>query len=96
MTLAVPQQAYAFNAGEVLNKMESKERGAYLAGLVDGMAQSRWVRDKPDASGTQCIIDWFYKGGDAVQSRIEQWFRHHLEKPSNALLYVLVRKECGT
>ena len=75
--------------------MGAKERGVYLAGLVDGMAQARWVRDKPNQSGVRCLNDWFYKGGDKVQSRIEQWFKRHSEKPSNALLYVLVKKECG-
>ena len=39
--------AHAFTANEVLNKMKPEERQAYLAGIVDGLAQARWIKDKP-------------------------------------------------
>ena len=88
-------EAQAFTANEVLNKMKPTERGAYLAGIIDGMAQVRWVRDKPDNTGSRCIREWYYSDTGASTKRLSAWFGRHLDKPSGALVYVLVKKECG-
>lgn len=89
------EQAAAFTANEVVNQMTAKERSTYLAGIVDGLAQARFVKDKPDQTGVKCIYNWYYQGGEKNESRITQWFTKHHEKPANALLYVLIKKECG-
>lgn len=89
-------EAAALTANDVLNKMNSDQRTSYIAGVVDGFAQSRWVKDKPDQSGMKCINGWFYNGQAEKWTRINAWFNRHLDKPANALLYVLIKKECGT
>lgn len=96
MGMTNTDKVYAFTADEVVNKMTERERSTYLAGIVDGFTQARWVKDKPDQSGMKCIFNWYYKGGNSTQANIEKWFSRHLTKEANGLLYVLVKRECGT
>ena len=95
MGMAHTNSSFAFTADEVVNKMSERDRSTYLAGMVDGLAQARWIADKPKADGVRCILDWYYQGGDAVQANIKQWFSRHLKTEANGLLYVLIKKECG-
>ena len=90
------KEAAALTAKDVLNNMSSKEQTSYVAGVVDGLAQARWINDKPDQTGMQCINDWFYNGQKKKWNQIDAWFNKHLDKPANALLYVLIKKECGS
>lgn len=87
--------ASALTADDVLNKMSSKERVGYIAGMVGGFAHSRFQRDKPDQSGMNCIFDWYYGSGATKWQLIETWFSRHLDKQVEPLLYVLLKKECG-
>ena len=87
--------ALALTAHDVLNKMSAEEQAAYLAGVVGGLAYSRYVRDTPDTSGMACIHDWYFAGETERQRQIMQWLERHSEKPAEPLLYVLIRKECG-
>lgn len=87
--------AQALTADDVLNNMSAEEQTAYIAGVVGGMAYSRFLRDRPDESGMSCIYDWFYTGQEARHRQINQWFERHLDRPAEPLLYVLIRQECG-
>lgn len=96
VTFSNTSSAFAFTADEVVNSMSERERSVYLAGIVDGLAQARWIADRPDQTGMSCIYNWYYQGGDTTQATIRQWFSRHLDKEANGLLYVLVERECGT
>ena len=87
--------AQALTANDVLNKMDGKEQASFLAGVVGGFAYSRYLKDRPDKTGMNCIYDWYYGSGDKKWGRIEDWFSRHLDKPAEPLLYVLIKKECG-
>lgn len=87
--------AFAFTANEVVNEMSEQDRRTYLAGLVDGLAQGRWIKDKPETTGVQCVYNWYYQGGEAVHTTINQWFSRHLDTEANGLLYILIKRECG-
>ena len=93
--LAQAQPAYALTADDVLNKMDAKEQHAFLAGLVEGLGYARFLRDKPDSTGSQCIYDWYFKDRETNKPKIAAWFERHLDKPASTLLYVLIKKECG-
>lgn len=95
VTLNNTSPAQAFTANEVVNSMSERERSVYLAGIVDGLAQARWIADRPDQVGMSCIYNWYYQGGDTTQATIRQWFSRHLDKEANGLLYVLIERECG-
>jgi hypothetical protein len=93
--LSSGKEAAAVTADHVLNEMSTEEKGAYIAGLVDGLAYSRWLTHRPDDTAMQCYYSWFYGSGPEKWARIDQWFTRHLDKPAVPLLYVLIKKECG-
>lgn len=93
--LSSGKEAAALTADEVLNRMNADQQVGYLAGLVDGLAYARWLTDKPNDVGMQCIYNWFYNEKTETLREINTWFERHLDKPVDALLYILIKKECG-
>ena len=87
-------QARDLNAGFVLEKMETKQRYGYVSGIVEGLAFSRLLRPTPDKVGSRCIYDWYY-GNAEHWKLITAFFKRHPDKPAAALLYVMLKKECG-
>jgi hypothetical protein len=85
----------ALTADEVMNKMNEDQRFGYVAGVVSGLAQARWLLDKPDASGTTCINNWFFGPSSQPWPQLEEWFARHPDKPAAALLYVMIKQDCG-
>lgn len=96
LLLLMSEIAWAFKADEVLNKMGDKDKYNYVAGLIDGFAYARFVKDKPDREGMECIHDWYYTDLDESWSSIKYWFARYPDKPAEPLLYVLINRECGT
>jgi len=89
-------QATAQSASDVLTKMKPEETTSYLAGVVEGLAAARWIKDKPDNIGMKCIYDWYYRGEtEARFNRVRAWLERHPDKPVGTLMYVLIKKECG-
>jgi len=88
-------RAQGLDADAVLNKMTSEQQTAYVAGVVEGLAYSRFLRDKPEEEGMQCINSWFYGSGKNKWQAIENWFSRHPGQPASVLLYVLIKRECG-
>ena len=97
LLLGSPLQAQArdLNAGFVMKEMNSKERVAYVAGVIEGLAYSRFLKDRPDETGVSCIYDWFYEDEDKNWAKMEHWFNRHPDKQVGVLLHVLIKKECG-
>jgi len=94
--LTMANTASAVTADDVMNKMNDDQRGSYIAGVVEALAFSRWLSDKPEKSGMDCIHNWLY--GEESESSIRsyfEWFDRHPEKPAAPLLYLLIKKECG-
>lgn len=85
----------AQTAGDVMNKMNSDERGSYFAGVVEGLATARWLRDRPDAEGSNCVFNWYYEGGEETRRRIHAWLNRHPDKPVGPLFHVLIKRKCG-
>lgn len=94
-TSIVPSGAIAQSAGDVMNKMNADQSLGYITGVIEGLAYSRWLRDKPNGDGSKCIYDWYYEGGEKVKRQMFDWFERHPNKPVGALLYVLIKKDCG-
>jgi len=93
--LSSGKEAAALTADDVLNKMGADERFSYVSGVIDGLAYARWLSDRPDDTGMQCIYSWYYNGEAAKHQLIDTWFERHLDMPVDALLYVLIKRECG-
>ena len=86
---------WALTADDVMNRMNEDQRFGYVAGVVSGLAQARWIADKPDAAGTTCINNWFFAEDSQRWPVIEDWFARNPDKPAAALLYVLIKRKCG-
>ncbi len=90
------KEAAALTADEILNNMNSDQRFGYVSGVVDGLATARWVQDRPNAVGMQCIYDWYLQRPAAdVLAEIEIWFERHRDQQAGILIHVLINRECG-
>ena len=89
-------EATKLNAGFVLNEMNAGQRVGYITGVIEGLAYARFLRDRPNERGMNCVYDWYY-GGDRTQKRqeIRSWFGRHPDKPVGALLNILIEDKCG-
>lgn len=96
MVMNTTNYAVAQSADDVLNKMEPGETTSYLAGVVEGLAFARWLKDRPDQTGSKCIYDWYYETDTETRfNRVRAWLKRHPDKGVGALMYVLIKKECG-
>jgi len=90
-------QASELNAGAVMSKMNTDQRFSYVSGVIEGLAYSRWQRDKPDETGMKCIHNWYYQDkAKRWESTIIPVFERYKDKSVGAILYVLTKKKCGT
>lgn len=87
--------AHALTAGDVFSKLGKKQQYSYVAGVVEGLGYARFLRDKPNETGSTCIYNWFYKGGGERWDEIKKWFEKHNEKSAPTVLNAMVRKSCG-
>ena len=88
--------AKELNAGFVLNQMSTDQRTGYLFGVVEGLAYARFLRDKPDQTGMNCIYDWYHgAGSDVRRAKVRKLMKKHHDRPVGPLLFVLLKKECG-
>ena len=87
--------ASALTADDVMNKMSADERSAYFAGMIEGFAFSRWLKERPSETGMNCIYNWYYDEGLKRSREIHQWFRRHIDKPAGPMMFVLLKRECG-
>lgn len=79
-----------------MTKMESNEASSYIAGVIEGLAFARWVKDQPDSAGMKCIYDWKYgeSGLDNTQ-KLHAWLRRHPDKQTGHLTHTLIKQDCG-
>ena len=87
--------AGSLNAEYVMKEMDAKQQVSYISGVIEGLAYSRFLRDRPNDSGMNCIYNWHSNGGTGRWKKMEAWFARHPDKPVGVLLYVLIKKECG-
>lgn len=84
MNVSSVGEAHALTADDVLTVMEESEQRGFIAGAVGGLAFSRYLRDKPDQTGMNCIYDWYYQGGAENDRKIIEWFERHPDKSPEA------------
>jgi len=94
--LAAGKNAAALTADEVLENMNADQWFGYVSGVVDGLATARWLQDRPNDEGMQCIYNWYLaRPPSEVLAEVETWFERHREQQAGILLHVLINKECG-
>lgn len=81
-------------AGSLSKNLSGKEHFAYLAGLVEGLAYARYVKDGKSSAGMACIYDWFYKKPDTLREIFDTFDRFPDHSPG-AVMAAMTQKACG-
>lgn len=89
-----PAHATDFTAGVVMTKMEATKRFSFVAGVVEGLAYSRYIRDDKKAEGMSCIYDWFYKEPKTIDVIYAAFDRYPDHFPG-AVVAALANRKCG-
>lgn len=83
--------AYALTGGDILDKMNSDQRGSYLAGSVEMAAFLTSLEGNKERAS--CIMDWYYKqnGIDSIVAMLSKY----KDRQALPVLQVLIKRACG-
>lgn len=91
-TVLAAGPALAIDAGDVMDRMEPRERHGFIGGAVD-MASHLYAvngnREKAD-----CAVAWFFDDENSL-SEIHDFFDAHKDKDAVGLLSILIDRHCG-
>lgn len=93
-------RADELNAHAVINKMSDAERHAYMAGVIEGLAYSRYRHDNrtpaatKDTKGMSCIYHWWYRV-EGTRLKVLKAFAAFPNSLPGPIVASLARKECG-
>lgn len=92
VTAATALPASAIDASDVLEKMEQKERLAFIGGAVD-MASHLYAVGG-NGQKADCAVTWFFDDKDSLRD-IYAFFEAHKDKDAVGLLSILIDRRCG-
>lgn len=88
-----PALAGDMNAGAVEAQMDAATRYAFMSGVAEGLAYSRYVRDGKQGPGMGCIYAWFYADGTAA--KVDEAFKRFPDYMPAPIMLAMAQKECG-
>ncbi|WP_146170129.1 hypothetical protein [Bosea sp. 124] len=94
LVIANDVSAQTLTAGVVMEKMEAGDRYTYVAGIVEGLAHARFVKDNKDTQGRACIYTWFYDD-KATLPKIYAAFEKYPGTLPGAVVGALAATKCG-
>lgn len=74
--------------------MEGGDRYTYVAGIVEGLAHARFVKDNKDTKGRACIYGWFYEDKETLP-KIYAAFGKYPGALPGAVVGALAFAKCG-
>lgn len=74
--------------------MTAGDRYLYIAGIVEGLAHARFVKDNKDTKGRSCINEWFYDDKATIQ-KIYAAFERYPGTLPGAVVGALAATKCG-
>ncbi len=83
-----------FTAGVVMEKMDGVQRYTFIAGVVEGLAVARYMKDGKKPDGMNCIYDWFYDDKTTKETIYAALGKYSSYKPG-AVVDVLAKQKCG-
>lgn len=86
--------AEVMTACVVLEKMSPGERVAFWAGIIEGLAQARYVKDNKDPAGRACIYAWFYDEPNS-RDKIREASLKYPGALTGQIIGALVATKCG-
>lgn len=84
----------SFTAGTVMEKMSAEERTTFWAGIIEGLAHARYVKDNKDPAGRACIYAWFYDDKQN-QEKIREASLKYPNALTGQIIGALVATKCG-
>ena len=86
--------AQTMTAGVIMEKMEAGDRYTYVAGIVEGLAHARFIKDNKDTKGRACIYAWFYDDKATIE-KIYEGFQKYPGVLPGAVVGALAAMKCG-
>ncbi len=83
-----------FTARKIMKEMNGEERYSYIAGVVEGLAVARYMKDGKQKAGMECIYDWFYDDKQTLDT-IYVAFGNYADYPPGSIIDVLAKQKCG-
>lgn len=84
--------AAAIDAGDVMDKMEPRERHGFIGGAVD-MASHLYAVNGNRAKA-DCAVTWFFDDENSLRE-VHDFFTAHKDKDAVGLLSILIDRHCG-
>lgn len=89
-----PAFALDFTAGIVEEKLTGAERYAFMSGVAEGLAYSRYLKDgSKQTDGMACVYRWFYTDGTA--KKIDEAFGKFPDYMPAPIMLAMSKEECG-
>lgn len=74
--------------------MEAAERYTFVAGIVEGLAHARFIKDNKATEGRACIYAWFYDDKGTRDKIFEAFARYPNALPGQ-VIGALAATKCG-
>lgn len=86
-------RAQDMTAKVVLDRMSSDQLSGYLAGIVEGLAYARYVKDGNTTAGMGCVYRWYYDTPDTLRN-IYSTFDRFPDHLPGAVMAAMIAKAC--
>lgn len=90
LALFLPIQAHALTAGDVLDKMTTKESNAYVQGAVTMLAY--YIHKEVSEEKGRCILNWFYEEGGP--SEVVEFYDAYKDLDAVGIIRILADRHC--
>lgn len=84
--------AHALTGADIMEKMDSDERFAYVAGAIEMAAFLSQVNGQPKKA--DCIMDWYFDR-DTGTKQVYQALSHFNDRQAHPVIVALINKTCG-
>jgi hypothetical protein len=93
--MATPATAASeVTARAVMEKMDAGQRAPFIAGVVEGVAFARYMRDGKKVESLNCVYDWFMDKPETLNV-IYAAFGRYPDFTPGAIVWELAKKSCG-
>lgn len=82
------------DADKIMTELKAGERYSFVAGVVEGLAIARYMKDGKKSEGMNCIYDWFYDDKETIKT-IYAAFGKYGTYPPGSVIDVLAKQKCG-
>lgn len=90
---AFAEERTPITANAVMTEMSSVEQVRYLSGVVEGLAYARFEADGQQATGMNCMYNWFYRNPDNLEL-VHGAFNRWPDMTPGAIMGVILNKAC--